>query len=94
MQSGIRITFRHTEWGRFCHPCKKAPNKSKKVQKPRKGNATAPMTTSSMDYIIDVANLYPIPLLQILFWKLKLKSGDTCVEESTPRDIEKGTHSR
>ena len=48
MQSGIRITFRRTEWGRFDHPCKKAPNKSKQVQKPRKGNTTAPMTTSSM----------------------------------------------
>ena len=32
IESGIRITFGFTEWGEFDHWCKKASNKSKKVQ--------------------------------------------------------------
>ena len=89
IQSGIRITFRRTEWGKFDHPCKKAPIKSKEVQKNRKRKYYG-----TDDKIIDVSNLYPVPLLQILFRKLKLKFQDTCVEENAPQGIGKGAQSR
>ena len=46
------------------------------------------------DCIIDVRYLYPAPLLQIFSKKLKLKLQGTCLKESAPRDIEKGTQSK
>ena len=71
IQSGIRITFRRTEWGKFHHPCIKAPIKGKEVQKNRKRKYYG-----TDDKIIDVSNLYPVPLLQILLgnsnWNFKI----------------------
>ena len=46
--SGMKITLRRTGWRKFNHPCKKASNKSKNVQKCWKGNTMAPMTKSSV----------------------------------------------
>ena len=46
------------------------------------------------DCIIDLRNLYPAPLIQIFSKKLKLKLQRTCLKESAPRDIEKGTQSK
>ena len=79
IQTGLRATSRSTECGKFDHLCKKAPNKRKKVQK-RKYSSTD-------EYIIDVTCLYPVPLFQIFFRKLKLKFQDTSMDT---RGIGKG----
>ena len=70
----------------------KAPNKRKKAQKSAKKLERKYGGTD--DCIIDVRNLYPAPLLQIFSKKLKLKLQGTCLKESAPRDIEKGTQSK
>ena len=36
--------------------------------------------------LVTGVHLYPVPLIQIFFRKLKLKFQSTCVEESLPRD--------
>ena len=94
-QSGMRITFRSTEWGIFDHPCKKHQINGKKRKKAQKSAKKLERKYDGTDdCIIDVRNLYPAPLLQIFSKKLKLKLQGTCLKESAPRDIEKGTQSK
>ena len=94
--------YSHKEWnedhfqehgmGHIWSPVQKAPNKRKKAQKSAKKLERKYGGTD--DCIIDVRNLYPAPLLQIFSKKLKLKLQGTCLKESAPRDIEKGTQSK